>query len=208
MADRNTTRRNILASGLGAFGTVALTQPLAATGLTPDATEGPFYPTAPMRRNDVDNDLVRIMGAVREAGGEVITLRGRVTDTDDTPLEGHRIEIWQCDMNGKYLHTGDRQDIEFDPAFQGFGHDITDADGAYSFRTIKPVTYPGRTPHIHVKVFNGEQEVLTNQFYIAGHPANQQDRIFNRLSDAEAMAVSMTFVAGADGEETTVNIVI
>ena len=111
-------------------------------------------------------------------------------------------------MNGKYLHTGDRQDIEFDPAFQGFGHDITEADSAFSFRTIKPVTYPGRAPHIHVKVFNGEQEVLTSQFYIAGHSANEQDRIFNRLSDAEAMAVSMTFITGADGEETTVNIVI
>lgn len=64
MTERNTTRRGILAGSLGALGTVALAHPLAATKLTPDATEGPFYPTPAMRRPDVDNDLVRIMGAV------------------------------------------------------------------------------------------------------------------------------------------------
>jgi len=208
MTKSDTTRRGVLASGLGAAGAMALATPLAAAGLTPDATEGPFYPTPPMRRADVDNDLVRIMGAVREAGGEVITLRGRVTDADDTPLEGYRVEIWQCDMNGKYMHPGDGQAIEFDAAFQGFGHDITGADGSYRFRTIKPVTYPGRTPHIHVKVFKGDEEVLTSQFYIAGHPANVRDRIFNRLSEAEAAAVSMTFTPGDSGAETTIDIVV
>lgn len=208
MTERSTTRRGILASGLGALGTVAMTKPLAAAGLTPESTEGPFYPTPAMRRADVDNDLVRIMGAVREAGGKVITLQGRVTDTDGTPLAGHRVEIWQCDMNGKYMHPGDRQTVDFDAAFQGFGHDITGPDGRYTFRTIKPVTYPGRTPHIHVKVFDGETEVLTTQFYIAGHPANGRDRIFNRLSDAQAKAVSMVFTAGPDGEQTTVDVVV
>ena len=208
MTGRSTTRRGILATGLGAMGTVALTGPLAAAGLTPGATEGPFYPTPAMRRADVDNDLVRIMGAVREAGGEVITLSGRVTDTDGSPRANHRVEIWQCDLNGKYLHSGDRQAIDFDAAFQGFGHDINGADGSYSFRTIKPVTYPGRTPHIHVKVFDGETEILTSQFYIDGHPANGRDRIFNRLSEAQAKAVSMVFTPGPDGEQTAVDIVV
>ncbi|MBF9043735.1 protocatechuate 3,4-dioxygenase [Rhodobacterales bacterium HKCCE4037] len=208
MTESSTTRRSILKGGLGALGTVALANPLSATELTPDATEGPFYPTPAMRRSDVDNDLVRIMGAVREAGGEVITLRGRLTDADDTPLEGYRVEIWQCDMNGRYMHPGDDQATEFDAAFQGFGHDITGPDGSYSFRTIKPVTYPGRTPHIHVKVLDGETEVLTTQFYIAGHPGNARDRIFNRMSDPEAAAVSMTFTQGEASEETTVDIVI
>ncbi len=208
MTEPTATRRDILAGGLGALGTLALAQPLAAAEPTPDAMEGPFYPTPVMRRLDVDNDLVRIIGAVREAGGEVMILRGRVTDADGTPLVGHRVEIWQCDMNGKYLHSGDRQAIEFDPAFQGFGHDITGPDGAYRFRTIKPVTYPGRTPHIHVKVFDGDLELLTTQFYIAGHPANARDRLFARMLQAEAMAVSMTFSPGADGDETTIDIII
>lgn len=89
----------------------------------------------------------------------------------DAPLAGHRIEVWQFDMNGKYLHSGDRLNIDFDAAFQGFGHDITASDRSYVFRTIKRVTYPGRTPHILVKVFDGTREILTTQFYIDGQPA-------------------------------------
>jgi protocatechuate 3,4-dioxygenase beta subunit len=207
MTSKNQTRRHLLATGIGALGAAAA-QPLLAATATPPATEGPFYPTPSMRSADVDNDLVKIIGAVREAGGEVFMLKGRLTDKDGNPLAGYRIEIWQCDMNGKYLHRGDRQSIAFDAGFQGFGHDITGPDGSYSFRTIKPVTYPGRTPHIHVKVFDDIRERLTTQFYIDGHPANGRDRIFNRLSDAEAKAVSMVFTPSADGEQATVDVIL
>lgn len=202
------SRRFFVSTILGAIGLSALAKPASAATPTPPAAEGPFYPTPTMRRADVDNDLVKILGSVEEAGGEVIILKGRVLDRAGAPLADRRIEIWQCDMNGKYLHSGDRQAIEFDPAFQGFGHDITGPDGSYEFRTIKPVTYPGRTPHIHVKIIEGEQEVLTSQFYIAGHPANSRDQIFNRLSDSDAQAVSMTFAMTDRGEEAVVDVVV
>lgn len=208
MSQPQPSRRSFVARALAVIGLSALAKPVLAADLTPSATEGPFYPSPAMRRADVDNDLVKIIGSVQEAGGEVVTLKGRVTDTDGTPLADHRIEIWQCDLNGKYLHSGDRQDIAFDPAFQGFGHDITDQDGAYAFRTIKPVTYPGRTPHIHVKVFDGDNEVLTSQFYIDGHPANGRDRIFNRLSTADAQAVSMVFETTNGVEQAVVDVVV
>ena len=206
------TRRNFITRTLSAIGLIALGRPAFADDPTPASTEGPFYPSPAMRRADVDNDLVKIIGSVQEAGGEVCTLKGRIMDTDGAPLAECRIEIWQCDLNGKYLHTGDRQDIEFDPAFQGFGHDITDADGSYEFRTIKPVTYPGRTPHIHVKVFagpsDGESELLTSQFYIADHPANGRDRIFNRLSQSNADAVSMNFEVVDGVEQAVVDVIV
>jgi protocatechuate 3,4-dioxygenase beta subunit len=209
MTDNTPTRRSLITRAFAALGLSALAKPLSAAGLTPRAMEGPFYPTASMRRADVDNDLVKLIGAVQEAGGEVITLTGRILDQTGTPRAGHRIEIWQCDTNGKYLHSGDRQSIPFDPAFQGFGHDITDADGRYVFRTIKPVTYPGRTPHIHVKVFDKTQEILTTQFYIDGHPANRQDRLFNRMSEPQAQAVSMVFEpTDQGGEIATLDVVI
>ena len=172
---------------------------------TPSATEGPFYPTPAMRFADADNDLVKIEGQVREAGGEVVWLRGRVLDRAGRPVAGARVEIWQCDAKGRYLHTGDRGRRGFDEAFQGFGHVVTEADGAYAFRTIKPVSYPGRTPHIHVKVFHAGRE-LTTQFYIAGHPQNARDWLYQRMSPADRHAVSMTFAAGAAGPEATVDI--
>ncbi|MFK8033899.1 MAG: protocatechuate 3,4-dioxygenase [Hyphomicrobiales bacterium] len=202
------SRRNFLTNAFGALGLTAIAKPAFSADLTPAATEGPFYPSPAMRREDVDNDLVKILGSVQEAGGEVIILKGRVLDADGYALEGRRIEIWQCDMNGKYMHSGDSQSIEFDPAFQGFGHDISGADGSYEFRTIKPVTYPGRTPHIHVKVFDGSKEVLTSQFYIDGHPANGRDRIFRRLSESEAKAVSMVFQTAASGEQAIVDVLV
>lgn len=208
MEKSNQSRRSFVGGTLGVLGLSALAKPALAADLTPRATEGPFYPTSAMRRADVDNDLVKILGTVREAGGEIFVLKGRVLNRSGAPLVDRRIEIWQCDMNGRYLHTGDRQAIDFDPAFQGFGHDVTGLDGSYEFRTIKPVTYPGRTPHIHVKVFEGGREVLTSQFYIDGHPANSRDRIFNRLSDSEAQAVSMTFRATDSGEEAIVDVVV
>lgn len=202
------TRRGLMAGFVALAGGAMFWRRAGANGLTPRAMEGPFYPTPAMRMEDVDNDLVRVIGLVEEAGGEVITLKGRVTDAEGAPRVGHRIEIWQCDLNGKYLHPGDDRNVTYDEGFQGFGHDITGADGSYSFRTIKPGRYPGRTPHIHVKLFDGEHELLTTQFYVAGEPENARDTLFRRMSEAEAEAVSMVYVETANGTETTINVQI
>ena len=181
----------------------------ASSPLTPSSTEGPFYPTPSMRYADVDNDLVKVAGRVQESGGEIMVLSGQVQNAHGEALAGHLVEIWQCDLNGKYMHTGDRQRIEHDPDFQGIGHDITDASGTYRFRTIKPAKYTGRAPHIHVKVLDANmRELLTTQFYIAGDPANAADGIFRRLTAAQAEAVSMSFRAGQESPETTINIVV
>ncbi len=202
------SRRNLLGGIAGFFGACTLSTRTAAAALTPGAAEGPFYPTPAMRTPDIDNDLVRIRGRVEEASGEVFTLRGTLTGADAQPLARHRIEIWQCDLDGNYMHPRDRRSVNFDRAFQGFGHDVTDNDGNYVFRTIKPTIYPGRTPHIHVKVFDGSRELLTTQFYIKNHPINARDALFGRMSRVEANAVSMEFVQGATGLEAIVNVVV
>lgn len=175
---------------------------------TPAATEGPFYPRPSMLTSDIDNDLVKIEGRVNEAGGEIITLRGQVRNSDGQLLSGIRVEIWQCDFNGKYLHTGDRQNIAHDSGFQGFGHDITNDNGEYSFRTIKPAKYPGRAEHIHVKLRTKERDLLTTQFYIDGEPNNQRDGIFRTLSKAEADSVSMRLAQTNGQLEAVVDIVV
>ena len=154
---------------------------LAASAMTPSASEGPFYPPAQMRFDDIDSDLVKIVDQVEQAGGEIVTLVGRVLDAAGKPIPGARIEIWQCDVNGRYLHRADQGGTERDFGFQGFGHDISGADGNYAFRTIKPVPYPGRTPHIHVKVLVDNRERLTTQFYVADHPGNTRDWLYRRV---------------------------
>ena len=144
---------------------------------------------------------------MKEAGGQIVTLQGRVLDRNGAPISGARVEIWQVDMNARYLHRNDRNDAPRDPAFQGFGHDITDADGRYTFRTIKPVPYPGRTPHIHVKVFARDRQ-LTTQFYIAGDPNNAGDPLFARMSRDEQRSVEMSFKMDGARETSEVNLVL
>ncbi len=162
----------------------------AAIEPTPRASEGPFYPVE--IPSDHDNDLVRIDSLVREAGGETLKLRGVVTDTGAKPLAGAVVEIWQCDANGVYRHPGDPRPTLRDTAFQGFGQTTTDGDGRFSFRTILPVPYPGRTPHIHAKIVIGGQPVLTTQFYLADHTQNGRDFLFNRMNATERDRVLMT----------------
>jgi protocatechuate 3,4-dioxygenase beta subunit len=198
----NTKRRSLL--------TAAALLPLApianALAPTPSAMEGPFYPTSSMRFDDVDNDLVKIEGAVSAAGGEVIQLNGKLVDSDGDAVSNAIVEIWQCDATGRYLHTADRRAEPRDAGFQGFGRARTAVDGRFTFRTIKPVPYPGRTPHIHVKVVDQGFELLTSQLYLDGHPGNSRDFLFNRMSPEQQQQVSMRF--DQDPAQTDVLLVV
>lgn len=204
----NISRRALLSKISIMIGGLLASKHGSGASLTPRASEGPFYPTDSMRFTDIDNDLVKIAGVVQESGGEVIHLSGTVTDKNGTPQKGLRVEIWQCDMNGKYLHSGDHQGVTYDKGFQGFGHDITTADGRYQFRTIKPMKYPGRTPHIHVKVVSADKEILTTQFYLKDHPDNSRDGLYRRMTDKQVASVSMAIIERANRLETMVNIVV
>jgi protocatechuate 3,4-dioxygenase beta subunit len=129
-----------------------------------------------------------------------------VSDTSGKPVAGAQVEIWQCDEAGHYHHPGDGG--RADPAFQGFGRVTVGADGRYRFRTIRPVPYSGRTPHIHVKVKLGGRELLTTQLYVAGDPNNERDFLWRRMPDPARAAVTVPFVAGSDGLQATFPIVV
>jgi protocatechuate 3,4-dioxygenase beta subunit len=176
------TRRGMLGGSL-ALGAAFVTSGAFAEELelarTPRLTEGPFYPRRlPL---DTDNDLIVINKSVTPAVGQVTHLSGRVRSASGSPVKGVVVEIWQCDAKGVYLAQGDRRGR--DANFQGFGRFTTGAKGEYRFRTIKPVPYPGRTPHIHVKVKKGDRELLTTQLFVAGHPQNRRDGVFRGLRD-------------------------
>lgn len=192
---------------LAGLASVSALSPAQAKSIkTPSASEGPYYPAPSMRYVDIDNDLVKIADKTRQAGGQIITLKGIVTDTALLPLSGIRVEIWQCDANGRYLHTGDRNSATLDAGFQGFGHTISNTNGEYEFRTIKPVSYPGRAPHIHVKLFKDEK-VLTTQFYIKDHPDNSSDGLYRRMSAAQRNAVEMNFSSTSGSVDAVVNVI-
>jgi protocatechuate 3,4-dioxygenase beta subunit len=161
---------------------------------TPRQTEGPFYPDKlPL---DTDNDLLIINDAITPAVGEVTYLGGKILDAKGNPMRNALVEIWQCDAKGVYLHTrssGTAKDR--DKNFQGFGRFLTGANGEYGFRTIKPVPYPGRTPHIHFKIKRNNKELLTTQCYIKGDKRNDRDGIYRGIRDVKARdAVTIDFV--------------
>jgi protocatechuate 3,4-dioxygenase beta subunit len=132
-------------------------------------------------------------GQVRDAGGEILALGGRILDVHGTPIANSVVEIWQVDANGRYLHTADARRGGGDPAFQGFGRVRADEQGRYAFRTIRPVPYSGRTPHIHFKIYRPNGRVLTTQLAIAGEPENDRDGLLRRLSPQERGLVTAEF---------------
>lgn len=161
---------------------------------TPAQTEGPFYPNKlPL---DTDNDLLVINEGITPAVGEITHLTGKILDAKGNPVKNAVVEIWQCDNNGVYLHTADSdgKKAQQDKHFQGFGRFVTGSTGEYYFRTIKPVPYPGRTPHIHVKVKKNRKDLLTTQCYIKDHPGNLKDGIYRAVPEGKLRnSISLDF---------------
>lgn len=202
----DSTRRRFL-RGLGLGGVFFGVRGAFAEALTLTAaqTEGPFYPDRlPL---DTDNDLLLINDGATPALGEVTYLSGRVLDGRGAPVRNALVEIWQADAGGIYRHSGDNNEDRQkrrDANFQSFGRFLTGSSGEYLFRTIKPVKYPGRTPHIHVKVKRSGKELLCTQCYIEGEPANEKDAIYMGIKDPGARAaVTLPFqrLAGAAAGE-------
>lgn len=180
------SRRDVLRAGAAQFGLLLVPSWAFAEELvrTPAQTEGPFYPTTlPL---DTDNDLILVNNAITPAVGTITHLSGRVLDVRGTPIRNATVEIWQVDNHGVYLHQGSDNYARRDANFQGFGRFTTGSSGEYRFRTIKPVAYPGRTPHIHFKIKKSDRELLTTQCYIKGEPQNERDGILRGIRDARA----------------------
>jgi protocatechuate 3,4-dioxygenase, beta subunit len=178
-------RRRILGLGLGLTGASMLggfaTPSQAEQKLTPSQMRGPFYPRRfPL---DKDFDLTRVAGSAGTAFGEILTVSGRVTDVDGRALEGVAIEIWQVNGHGRYHHEGDDSTKPIDPNFQGYGIVATDAQGRYQFRTVKPIAYPGRAPHIHFALTPRTGSPLSTQMYLAGAKENAGDFLLRGVSD-------------------------
>ena len=166
--------------------------------LTPHQTEGPFYPD--LLPLDTDNDLLILNDSLTPAVGIVTYLSGTVSDKNGSPIPNALMEIWQVDSHGVYLHSRGGSRSKRDSHFQGYGRFLTDSKGRYSFRTLKPSPYSGRTPHIHFAVSSKGKRLLTTQCYIKGEPRNKMDFILNKIKDPrikESLLVPFTPVKGS-----------
>jgi protocatechuate 3,4-dioxygenase, beta subunit len=184
------SRRRFLATGVGAsaafLGAMWRTPGAFAQELfeTPPLTEGPFYPDKlPL---DTDNDLLVLNDSLTPAVGEITHLSGRILGPNGSPLRNVFVEIWQVDNQGSYLHSQSSGRDGYDKNFQGYGRFLTDAEGRYYFRTIKPVPYPGRTPHIHYGISKNGKRIFTTQLLVSGEPLNEKDGVFKEIRNPVA----------------------
>lgn len=192
--EHRVSRRQILKMSL-ALGAVGLALPAAAAeqegavGLdfkgpmpTPDQILGPFYPV--QKPADGGNDLVRLKGRSGTALGPLIHVTGRVLNLRGEPCPGVKLEIWQANGAGRYTHPHDRNPAAIDPNFDGYATVVTDTDGRYRFRTVKPGAYPvvadyWRPPHIHFDI-TGKVNRLITQMYFPNEPLNDKDPLLQQ----------------------------
>jgi protocatechuate 3,4-dioxygenase beta subunit len=216
--DKKLTRRAVLGAGvsmpLGILAAPAIAAEMACAP-TPRQTTGPFYPV--YDQIDKDVDLTKLTGHGGRARGEVIRVTGRVLDETCTPVEGALVDLWQANARGRYAHPADPNPAPLDPNFQGWGQAVTDADGRYAFRTVKPAAYPlrfmsdgkadeeagYRTPHLHFRVSKRGHAELATQMYFAGEALNEKDGVLRRVPEAERSSVVIVPRKG-DGDEVPV----
>ena len=191
------SRRRVLKGTLGVAAAVASAPVLAA--VTPAQTEGPFYPV--VDQADKDTDLTRVEGREGTAEGEVVVVEGRVVDENGEPIQGALVDVWQANASGRYAHEADPNPAPLDPNFQSWAKMLTDSEGRYRFRTIKPGAYKvadewSRPPHIHFKVARRGFHELTTQMYFAGDPLNDADRLLQSVPEPQRGMLVVDFESG------------
>jgi len=124
-------------------------------------------------------------GKPGRAEGQVIYVMGRVLNVQGQPVKGARVELWQANTHGRYVHPSDTNPAPLDPNFEGFAIQDTDAEGRFRFKTIKPGAYPAnptwmRPPHLHFEV-TGKINRLITQMYFPGEPLNDKDLLLQNI---------------------------
>jgi protocatechuate 3,4-dioxygenase beta subunit len=190
------TRRRLTFGALAAASTLAVPALASSRRTVAEMTDGPFYPPRAWREqwSDWDADLSRVQrdGRTLQARGEHLGLELRLADVNGRLIDGAEVEIWQCDVLAAYRHPRVRQVAgSFDEGFQGFGASRSGRDGMARFRSIRPVPYPGRTPHIHVKLRHASFGEVTSQLFIAGDPGNARDFLWRALDPADREMLEM-----------------
>ncbi len=139
--------------------------PPANPTVVPTTTQNPQAAEPVVEDETAVDPLLAAFPDTAQTNGDIVIITGQVMGADGNPLPDVAVEIWQTDANGRYDHPGDQTSSQRDMSFQFYGTSITDESGTYQFRTIIPGAYGNRPPHIHFKVKQNGNELLTSQFY-------------------------------------------
>jgi protocatechuate 3,4-dioxygenase, beta subunit len=212
-ADNGFSRRQLLRMAISLSGitlytdaTPAFAQVPAARVFTPSIILGPFYPQ--IKPADQDADLTLLRGRQKPAEGKAVYLTGRVLNLKGEPVSGAKVSIWQANTHGRYWHKSDANPAPLDPNFQGFGIQMTDAEGRYRFKTIKPGAYPApvvgmRAPHVHFEV-EAKYDRLITQMFFPNEALNEQDHFLQFVKGPYREAVIAKLTPPREGMEAEV----
>jgi protocatechuate 3,4-dioxygenase beta subunit len=166
----------------------------------PRAAQDPFSAMPPLPAiHPHEADFTRIAPGRPQAAGQPILVTGRVLDEDERPVRRSLIEMWNANTHGRYSHTGDSNSPQpLDPNFYGFGRLLTDDEGVYRLRTVKPGAYLARAdigwwrpPHVHFSILGCGVRLVT-QMYFPGEPLNHKDYIHMTIPEPERPLVIAT----------------
>ena len=199
---RRLLKMSLVTGGFVSFGPMSPGHGRSA-GIVPTSEQmiGPFYPaTKPL---DQGGDLTMVKGRAGIARGQIVYLSGRVLDLNGKPIPNAKVEIWQANTFGRYTHPGDSNPAPLDPNFEGHAVNMTNTDGMYSFKTVKPGAYPAaegqmRPPHIHFLVTAGPDRLVT-QMYFQGEPLNETDELLGSAENRESL-IAKVAPASRDAE--------
>jgi len=143
----------------------------------------------------LDHDMIKNYAKTGDPIGERIIVHGRVLDETGRGVPNALVEVWQANAGGRYRHKKDVYFAPIDPNFGGCGRCLTDEDGNYFFRTIKPGAYPWRNyvnswrpAHIHFSICgSGFVQRLITQMYFEGDPLIAKCPIVNTIPDKHAI---------------------
>ena len=168
---------------------------------TPDQILGPFYPVR--KPADGGADLARLQGRTGQAQGQIIYIMGRVLTMKGEPVPDARLEIWQANHFGRYTHPSDRNPAALDPNFEGYARVVTDREGRYRVRTVKPGAYPVggdwvRPPHVHFDVQGHINRVVTQMYFSDEETLNGRDRLLQSSWAKESLIAPVMPPSGAE----------
>ena len=194
LSRRQLLRASIMLGGLSFCPSIIASHAQTLLKRTPEQVLGPFYPV--LRTVDRGADLTTRPGKPGHAQGQVIHLMGRVLTPGGEPVSAAKVEIWQANTHGRYVHPSDINPAPLDPNFEGHGVQLTDAEGRFRFKTIKPGAYPTgvgdwiRPPHIHFDV-SGHVNRLVTQMYFEGEALNDKDQIRQSITCKECLTAKL-----------------
>lgn len=168
----------------------------AAAVMTPALNKRDMSTKTPENAVAPDWDLVTSSHDVRAQGAHILYLFGEVMDFDGNPVPDARVDIWQSGPDGRYRNS----DASVDAAFRGYGSVIADELGHFMFRTILPMAYEGRAPHIHARVTRSRGPALETQIYLVDAPENDRDWHYGSLGPSQQAALSIDPVERPDGD--------